>query len=55
MGATPEWLGIVNRSCPSKYKPSKNDITTPNASLELEYIYGYRCHDTRNNIRIFNN
>ena len=23
----------------------------PNASLELEYIYGYRCHDSRNNLR----
>lgn len=24
--------------------------TIPEVDLELEYIYGYRCHDTRNNI-----
>jgi microtubule-associated protein-like 6 len=23
----------------------------PLAGLELEYIYGYRCHDVRNNLR----
>ena len=22
----------------------------PAVGLELEYVYGYRCHDTRNNI-----
>lgn len=22
----------------------------PEASLELEYVYGYRCHDVRNNL-----
>ena len=30
-------------------KPGENN--PPNAELELEYIYGYRCHDTRNNIQ----
>ena len=53
-GATPEWLGEITHSCPSKFKPSKNDITTPNATLDLDYIYGYRCYDTRNNIRTYN-
>jgi microtubule-associated protein-like 6 len=23
----------------------------PNANLELEFVYGIRCHDTRNNLK----
>lgn len=28
-----------------------DEANPPNANLELEYVYGYRCHDTRNNLR----
>jgi hypothetical protein len=23
----------------------------PDASISLEHVFGYRCHDTRNNLR----
>ena len=36
---------------PSGYKPSKNDGACPDATLDLDYVYGYRCHDSRNNLR----
>lgn len=45
------WVGVVNNSVPSKFKPSSNDGAAPDADLELEHVYGYRCHDTRNNLR----
>lgn len=45
------FLGVVNNSVPSDYKPSKKDMMKPECELELEYVYGYRCHDTRNNLR----
>jgi microtubule-associated protein-like 6 len=36
---------------PDGYKPPKGKQSEPVENLELEYIYGYRCHDTRNNLR----
>lgn len=36
---------------PDSYKPSKRDGEAPEASLDLEYVYGIRCHDCRNNVR----
>jgi hypothetical protein len=45
------WKGTVANMTPSKHVPSKQDRERPDASLDLEYIYGYRCHDTRNNLR----
>ena len=30
---------------------ARQDRERPDASLDLEYIYGYRCHDARNNLR----
>jgi hypothetical protein len=35
-------LKYLDSSCP------------PNAYLDLEYVYGYRCHDVRNNLRYGN-
>lgn len=50
--AVKPWIGVVNNSVPTGYKPSKRDGETPDfASLKLEHIYGYRCHDARNNLR----
>ena len=43
--------GAVTNSTPSNYAPESNSKEPPNASLDLEYIYGYRCHDVRNNLR----
>jgi len=31
--------------------PQDLDSESPDANLELEYIHGYRCEDTRNNLR----
>ena len=50
-GALKPWLTAVVNTVPSNYKPSKLDGTTPDASLDLEFVHGYRCHDTRNNLR----
>lgn len=36
---------------PTGYSPQSSDLERPDASLELEYIYGYRCHDARANLR----
>lgn len=45
------WMGVVMNGVPSDYKPNKSDSNPPDAQLELEYIHGYRTHDTRNNLR----
>ena len=49
--AVAPWLGTVLNSVPTDYHYSPGDDSAPSASLELEYIYGYRCHDARNNVR----
>jgi microtubule-associated protein-like 6 len=49
--AVKPWKGVVDHSVPTGYKPSKRDGEGPDASLTLEYIHGYRCHDARNNLR----
>jgi hypothetical protein len=49
--ASPGGLGVIKNSVPDSYKPSKRDGEAPDASLDLEYVYGIRCHDVRNNLR----
>ena len=39
---------------PSGYAPTPDSNCPPNAYLDLEYVYGFRCHDVRNNIRYGN-
>ena len=36
---------------PDSYKAPKGKQEEPIENLDLEYIYGYRCHDVRNNLR----
>jgi len=43
--------GVINNSVPDSYKPSRGDGAAPEARLDLEYIYGIRVHDARNNLR----
>jgi hypothetical protein len=50
-GAVKPWITNVVNTAPSNYKVSKLDGTAPDAQLELEFVHGYRCHDTRNNLR----
>ena len=49
--ATKPWIGVVKNSVPTGYKQEKGVINAPDACLDLEYIHGYRCEDTRNNLR----
>ena len=49
--AVKPWLGVVANSVPSTYTPSKRDGVAPDATLQLQHIYGYRCHAVRNNLR----
>ncbi len=53
--AVKPWIGVVNNSKPSKFKPSTRDGEAPDATLMLEHVYGYRCHDARNNLRYTSN
>lgn len=50
-GALKPWITNLVHTVPSNYKPSNIDGTQPNANLDLEFVHGYRCHDTRNNLR----
>ena len=36
---------------PTGYQPQPIDLERPDASIELDYIYGYRCHDARSNLK----
>lgn len=36
---------------PTDYIPHTNDAEPPESNLKLDYVYGYRCYDTRNNLR----
>lgn len=45
MGATKPYVGQLNHSIPSWYKPSKKDKLGPDGSLTLNYVHGYRCFD----------
>jgi len=44
------FLGVVKNSVPSDFDPSKVNLSEPETNLDLEFIHGYRCFDTRNNI-----
>ena len=52
--AVKPWKGVIDNSVPTGYTPNKEDKQIPNAGLDLEYVYGYRCHDSRNNLRYIN-
>lgn len=45
------WVTQVKNSIPSDYKPRPGESNPPEASLQLDYVYGYRCHDCRNNLK----
>ena len=51
MLAVKPFVGVVKNSIPSDYKPSARDGAMPEAELDLEYVFGYRSHDVRNNLR----
>ena len=45
------WMTQVKNSQPSEYKQKNGESNPPEAHLQLDYIYGYRCHDCRNNLK----
>jgi hypothetical protein len=47
--AVKPWIGQIKE--PTNYKPIRNAEKAPNITLTLEYAYGYRAKDCRNNIR----
>ncbi|CAG9326453.1 unnamed protein product [Blepharisma stoltei] len=50
-GAVKPWEAAVRSSVPTGYRRKAGDDDPPDANLELEYVYGYRSHDVRNNIK----
>ena len=49
--AVKPFLGVIKNSVPSEFSKKDIDLSPPDIGLELEYVHGYRCFDTRNNIR----
>ncbi len=47
--STPPWKTAITHMIPSTYRPIKQ--TAPDEQLDMQYIYGYRCYDTHNNLK----
>ena len=45
------WIEASKIAAPKDYQHNFEDAEAPDANLELDYIYGYRCEDVRNNIK----
>lgn len=41
---------LYNTSKPDSFTPTAGDTSEPNIDFRLDYVYGYRCHDVRNNV-----
>lgn len=50
-GSTPSWIKTIDYMKPKGYSPPSILNTAPSSNLEIEYVYGYRSYDTRNNLR----
>ena len=51
--AVKPWKGAMKE--PSNFEIPKNQVKAPKATLELEYVHGYRVKDCRNNLRYLDN
>jgi len=47
--AVKPWLGAIKE--PTGFVKPRNFNAPPNASLELDYVFGYRAKDCRNNVK----
>jgi hypothetical protein len=45
--AVKPWIGAIK----APTRPPAGNNSTPDADLSLEWVYGYRCFDARNNVR----
>lgn len=50
--AVKPWLGAIR--APSDFKPLRQPESAPKVRLELEYAFGYRVKDCRNNLKYLN-
>lgn len=50
--ASKPWVGDLQNSIPSDFKYQKGMEDAPSETLQLHYINGYRCFDTRYSARI---
>lgn len=48
-------MGVIKNSVPSNWSKGNENLNEPECRLELEYIHGYWCFDTRNNIFFITN
>ena len=49
-GSTPSWVRTVDYMAPQNFEPP--DMSNPpSTNLDIGYVYGYRCYDTRDNLR----
>lgn len=47
--AVKPWLGAIKE--PSDFVQTKNAAKKPSCTLELDYVFGYRTKDMRNNVK----
>jgi microtubule-associated protein-like 6 len=48
--AVKPWMGAIKEPSPPFYDDKKNGHKPPKCALEIEYVYGYRTKDMRNNL-----
>jgi len=53
--AVKPWMGAIKNGAPTGFSIPKNLNKSPDATLELEYCFGYRAKDSRNNLRYLKN
>jgi hypothetical protein len=53
--AVKPWVGTLRANVPSGYQIVPGNNSPPDTTLKLDYIHGYRCHDTRNNLKYNSN
>jgi hypothetical protein len=55
-GSTPSWVKTADYMAPDNKDALKMGLDNPpNSNLDIGYVYGYRCYDTRDNLRYNSN
>ena len=45
-------MEVANKTKPNSFKNANHVANPPAANLKIAHVYGFRCHDTRNNLKI---
>ena len=53
--SSPSWARTIEYMAPDNFEKPASLDTPPNNNLEINYVYGYRCYDTRDNLRYNSN